>query len=98
MTYLNDLARLVREHLPLGARPPVDSDGLFLLYAVLVRVKGVATTEEDVHDAWAAWMLTVDPAHPCLLPFGDLPPEVQDEDVPYMAAIRDVARLTRHGE
>ncbi|RJL31753.1 DUF7701 domain-containing protein [Bailinhaonella thermotolerans] len=88
MTYLEKIAHRIRENLPAEARPPAEADALFLIYAVLVRAKGVATTAEDVHDAWAAWMLTVDPGHRSVLPYDELKPAVQNDDLPYLAAIR----------
>ncbi|MFL6055513.1 MAG: hypothetical protein ACJ72W_21830 [Actinoallomurus sp.] len=53
MTYLDEIARRIRDNLPAQAQPPADADALFLFYAVLARAKGESTTLEDVHDAWA---------------------------------------------
>ncbi|MCN9240864.1 hypothetical protein NGF19_08665 [Streptomyces sp. RY43-2] len=92
MTYLRDDARLIRSHLPTYACPPEDADALFLLYAVLMRVKGVQVTETDVHDAWAAWMETRNPRHPALVPFELLDEPTQRADMPYVQAIRSAAR------
>ncbi|GGO10634.1 DUF7701 domain-containing protein [Microbispora bryophytorum] len=91
MTYLDEIARRIRDNLPAEARPPAGANLLFLLYAVLVKVKGQATTLEDVHDAWAAWMQTVNPVHAALVPFSELAPMVQDEDLPYLRAIHRTA-------
>jgi hypothetical protein len=91
MTYLQDLANRIREHLPPGTSVPDDADRLFVLYAVLLRAKGVGVTAADVHDAWAAWMQERDPNHDALQPYDDLQPEVQNEDAPFLQAIKSAA-------
>ncbi|MFE9101769.1 DUF7701 domain-containing protein [Actinomadura geliboluensis] len=97
MTYIDEVAALVRDCLPPEARPPEDAAALFRIYAVLTRAKGKATTAEDVHDAWSAWMLTVDPTHPALLPFNALPQATQAQDKPYLEAIHKAAsKLAPH--
>ncbi|GAB2814030.1 DUF7701 domain-containing protein [Streptomyces daliensis] len=95
MTYLHDDARLIRSHLSSQARPPEDSDALFLLYAVLMRAKGEHVTEVDVHDAWAAWMATRNLGHPALVPFESLDTSAQSQDLPYVQAIHSAARDRR---
>ncbi|MEV4454554.1 hypothetical protein [Microbispora sp. NPDC049633] len=92
MSYLSDDAALIRRYLDRTAQPPPESDGLFLLYAVLMRAKGEQVTASDVHDAWTAWTLTRDPGHPALLPFVELSPEIRALDLPYMRAIHSAAR------
>ncbi|MGH4028702.1 DUF7701 domain-containing protein [Actinomycetota bacterium Odt1-20B] len=92
MTYIDDLASLIRSCLPASAEPPEDSDGLFRIYAVLLRAKGEQVTDEDVHDAWSAWMGSVDDTHTALVPFHDLDPETRAFDAPYAMAIRAAAR------
>lgn len=91
MSYLDDLASLVKDALPSQVGIPEDSDQLFVLYALLVRVRGEATTDRDVHDAWSAWMTTKDPGHEALVPFEQLSPEAQRQDTPFAEAIRVVA-------
>jgi hypothetical protein len=91
MSYLDDIAALVKDEVPVEVGIPEEADHLFVLYAVLVRVRGQATTARDVHDAWSAWMRTKDPAHESLVPFEQLPPDVQAEDEPFVEAIRAVA-------
>lgn len=66
-------------------------DDLLRLYALLALVKGADTTEEDVHDAWAAWRAATHPTHRSLVPFDELTPEVQALDTKYAEAIRAVA-------
>ncbi|MFH9969601.1 hypothetical protein ACH4PR_51720 [Streptomyces mirabilis] len=95
MTYLDPLAALIRSCLPPDAKPPADSDDLFRIYAVLLKAKGEQVTDEDVHDAWSAWMQSVDSTHEALIPFGDLDPETRAFDAPYAEAIRAAARHTR---
>jgi len=94
MSYLDEIAFSVRGALPAGVEIPDDAEKLFVLYAVLVRTCGESTTARDVHDAWSAWMGTKDPSHASLVPFEDLPPEVQSEDTPFVRAIRTVAART----
>ena len=91
-TYLNDDAQLIRDCLPSAAEPPVHSEKLFLLYALLLRAKGAAVTLSDVHDAWAAWMLLDGHSHPALISFQDLPAATQRKDEPYLIAIHRAAR------
>lgn len=91
-TYLAEDAERIRRLLPHEAHPPDDAESLFLGYAVLMRVKGLDCTASDVHDTWAAWMLGHDPHHPALVPFRNLPPDVQRQDLPYVYAIHAAAR------
>ena len=91
MSYLRDDARLIRSHLPPHARPPHDVEGLFLLYAVLMRAKGEHVTDVDVHDAWAAWTEMRNPDHAALVPFEALDEATQRQDLPYVEAIRAAA-------
>ncbi|GAA1892483.1 DUF7701 domain-containing protein [Actinomadura bangladeshensis] len=98
MSYIDDIADLVRGCLPSEALPPEDAAALFLIYALLVRAKGQATTAEDVHDAWSAWMATVNPEHDALLPFDELSVEARAQDAAYVRAIHDAAlRLEKRG-
>jgi len=90
-TYLERDAALVRQCLPAGVVAPDDSDDLFLMYAVLLRAKGAGTEAADVHDAWSAWMIGIDPGHESIRPFADLDPETRGEDGPYLLAIRAAA-------
>ena len=92
MSYVDDLAAAIRGALSPELIPSGDTSTLFRIYAVLALAKGEDVVLEDVHDAWAAWMSGHDPGHRSLLPFADLPAEVQRADQPYVAAIRAVAR------
>ncbi|MGM1065206.1 DUF7701 domain-containing protein [Saccharothrix sp. Mg75] len=92
MPYLQEVAALIKAALPPYATPPEGAEELFILYAVLVRVKGQAVTSSDVHDAWCAWMLTINPEHAAILPFDDLDDRTKLEDRPYVEAIHSVAQ------
>lgn len=91
--YLAEDAALIRSLLPASANPPQDDDTLFLGYAVLMRAKGLECTAADVHDAWSAWQIARDPHHKALVPFSELSPAVQNEDLPYVDAIHAAARV-----
>jgi hypothetical protein len=92
--YLAEDAQLIRKLLPHEvASQSDDADALFLGYAVLMRVKGLNCTASDVHDAWAAWMLGRDPDHPALVPFDNLPPNIQRRDLPFVYAIHAAVRV-----
>lgn len=97
-SYLSDDADLIRSELPQGAQPPANSDELFILYAVLMRAKGEDVTAADVHNAWAAWISSIQGEHNSLIPFESLDPETQREDYPYVQAIRKAARRRAHQE
>lgn len=96
MSYLVEDAALIRARIPAGTDVPDDADDLFLLYAVLLNVKGEWVTAGDVHDAWTAWMELRGEAHQSMRPFAELHEDVQAEDEPFAAAIRAVA-LARRG-
>lgn len=94
-TYLERDAGLIKQCLPEGTEAPEDSDDLFLMYAVLLRAKGAGTQASDVHDAWSAWMLRVDPDHESIRPFGELDADTRGEDAPFLVAIRAAAAERR---
>lgn len=71
--------------------PTAETKQLFRLYAVLALAKGEQVTLEDIHNAWSAWMLSQNPTHESLKPFTDLTPDIQEEDQPYVDAVRRVA-------
>ena len=84
MTYI-DAARNA-----LTAQLPGQDPYLLDLYLLLALVKGPAVTRADVHEAWAIRRSRTDPNHPHLVPFADLPPEVQDLDQAFADAIATV--------
>ncbi|MEO3930974.1 hypothetical protein ABGB07_45110 [Micromonosporaceae bacterium B7E4] len=86
--YLLDDAELIRSFVSDDLVPP-ESDVLFLLYAVLMRAKGIDVTASDVHDAWAAWAFgTGDFENASLIPYANLAKEKQMQDTPFVNAIR----------
>ena len=87
MTYLDETADAIRAHLPDDVAVPQGTRPLFLAYAILLRSKGTAVTAADVHDAWVAWMLLRDEAHPALRPYDELADDVRALDEPFLAAI-----------
>lgn len=90
MHYLDTIAAEIQRRSE--GTPIHDSDlGLYRIYAVLALAKGLETTNEDVHNAWAAWTAAAAPAHRSLVPYDRLPPQVQALDTPYTLAIRQVA-------
>lgn len=92
MTYIDEIARAVfRLSEQSDDVPAADEMALYRIYAVLVLTTGQATTNEHVHDAWAAWRATTRPDHRSIVPFASLAPDVQDLDAPYRDAIRAVA-------
>lgn len=93
-SYLERDADRVRRCVPEGASVPDDSDDLFLLYAVLLRAKGHNTQQSDVHDAWSAWMTTREPSHGSIRPFDELDAKTQEEDRPFLLAIRRAAETS----
>lgn len=91
VSYLAVDAARIRAALPEGSSVPDGANDLFLLYAVLMRAKGTNVQAEDVHDAWAAWMLGVDPTHESIVPYAELDPATRAEDGPFLLAIRRAA-------
>lgn len=91
MSYVEDLATEIRTEVPAEALPSEDTHELFLLYAVLLLAKGEQVTREDVHNAWAAWMVMRGDHHESIRPFLELSAETQAEDSPFVLAIRRVA-------
>ena len=90
MDYLSELAEHIRLRTP-ASLVPEDSDALFLLYAILARAKGTSVTAADVHDAWSAWMALSGKSHASMVPFEELDPEIQAQDMPFLSAIVSVA-------
>jgi hypothetical protein len=93
MSYLRELSEAIRAEVP----PPLIPEGaedLFLIYAVLARVKGSRVTAEDVHDAWTAWMEIHRRQHESMVPFDQLSWDVRDEDRPFVEAIHSVTGRT----
>ena len=92
MTYLDTLALDIKRAVSQGAMPDEHVSALFLSYAVLLLAKGEQVSEEDVHNAWVAWMESKGETHEAMVPFDELSPEKRAEDAPFVLAIREVAR------
>lgn len=75
----------------LNAEAPGEDPDLIRLYALLVLVKGEDTTLQDVHDAWSLWRNETVPSHPSIVPFDELPEDIQEWDRPYRDAIARAA-------
>lgn len=96
MTYLDDLADEIQQHIPARLLPDGDTRSLFRLYALLALAKGRSVHAVDVHNAWAVWMQERDPEHASIKPFENLDVATQASDDPFVEAIRSVAeRLDR---
>lgn len=76
----------------LRAIDPDPDPVLTRLYALLVLVKGVDTTLQDVHDAWSIYKDITRPDHRSLIPFNDLTPEVRELDRKYVDAVHRIAK------
>jgi hypothetical protein len=85
--YIEILARRIRASIPSSRLPDDNTNALFRIYAVLAIAKDGRVKSEDVHNAWVAWMLGIEPKHDALIPFDELPPEVKKQDEPYVKAI-----------
>jgi hypothetical protein len=90
LSYVDELADAIRQLIPPELLPDGDTGPLFRMYALLALAKGDQVVLEDVHDAWVAWMSSIDRAHPSIKPLDELPVEVQRSDQPYLEAIRTV--------
>ncbi len=90
--YLTKIANQIRAHVSASDLPDEDTAALFHVYAVLALAVGEQVTREDVHNAWVAWMLGRDPDHDALVPFDALDDTTAAMDLPYVEAIRQVAR------
>jgi len=90
--YLDDVATVIRTHIPAESLPEGDAQSLLLLYALLLRAKGRDVTHADVHDAWSAWMAGQNRQHASLLPYEQLPIKVRDEDHVFVEAIKSAAK------
>jgi hypothetical protein len=95
VTYLDAIAEDIRRAVTPAALPGDDTSDLFLLYAVLLLAKGEAVNGEDVHNAWVAWMKSKGEEHESMVPFAELPLATQGEDLPFVLAIRSVARTLK---
>lgn len=91
MSYIDDLALDIRSRVAPDVEVPAASESLFRSYAVLCLATATETTLADVHNAWVAWMSGESPAHPSLLPFDQLDTSTQNQDAPFLDAIKSAA-------
>lgn len=91
MNYVDQIAERIKQALPRDLHPSENSEALFRLYAVLALTLGQEVEAEDVHDAWSAWMSQSNPDHESITPFANLSADVQAQDEPFAAAIREVS-------
>lgn len=91
MSYLDEVATAIKEHVPAEVLPDTDTQELFRLYAVLALAKGRDVSAADVHNAWAAWMQERNPAHRSIQPYSALDAATQRSDDHFVSAIRRVA-------
>lgn len=91
VNYIDRVAFLIKEKVPPSDLPDENTRALFRTYAVLLLAKGRSVDRDDVHNAWAAWMLDHDPSHESLVPSTDLSLAARMQDDPYVEAIRAVA-------
>ena len=91
-TYIDNVAHEIQLEVASDLVPSEHARELFLIYAVLALSVGESVTRRNVHDAWSAWMAKIDPQHESIRPYEELPPDVREEDDPFVAAIRAVAR------
>lgn len=91
--YIRDIAKQIQGKVDQTRLPSKGVDELFDTYAVLALAKGQDVTNEDVHNAWSAWAVKFDPHSESLVPFADLPPHVQADDVRFTEAIREVSEV-----
>ena len=96
-TYLDDLSKLIRSAVPVNVGIPAEADDLFLMYALVGLVKGARVDARDVHDAWVVWKRTRGEQHQSMVPYDELDPETQAEDLPFVTAILSALRA-RAGE
>lgn len=94
-TYVDALAVRIQNATPSDLIPD-DAAGdqvqqLFRLYALLALTRGREVTAANVHDAWSVWMLgRGEGDHESIVPFVALDDEAQEQDDPFVRAIRSV--------
>ena len=89
MNYIDEIA--IRIATELEDNEPENYMLLYRLYALLALTQGINTSNNDIHDAWSVWQLSIDPKHRSLIPFNALSHEVRMLDTLYRDAVRDIA-------
>lgn len=59
---------------------------------------GTPITNEEIHDAWSIWKNKVDKTHKSIIPYIQLPIEIQELDTPYTDAVNRAADRFRELE
>ena len=93
VNYVQEVQEELKKHLKVGK-------GLTDYYTLLVLILGEETTLADVHDAWSVninrtWDKEAYGPHRSLIPFNDLPKEIQDKDQKYVDAIHKTAKALK---
>ncbi|HPF40179.1 MAG TPA: hypothetical protein P5081_10545 [Phycisphaerae bacterium] len=86
--YLDELAESIRANIPDDKMPQENAVGLLRIYAALLRAKGAAITQSDIHDGWASWMAERKADHPALIPYSDLDEATRNADQVFARAVR----------
>lgn len=89
MTYVDRVRDDLLRQIPSISKPLLD------LYTMLALVKGEQVTYEDIHHAWSVWTRQTEPNHPYMVPFDQLPSEVEELDKPRLDAIKATAAKMR---
>lgn len=93
MNYIDIAQEELAKHIKVGK-------GLMDYYTLLVFTLGEMTTLGDVHDAWSVninrtWDKETYGPHRSLIPFNDLPKEIQEKDQKYVDAIHKTAKALK---
>lgn len=90
-SYLDKIAIELRHNADPKAAQSNEDLPLYRIYAVLLLAKGKAVVAEDVHNAWVAWASEYNSGSRNLVPFKELPLEVQLKDQPFVKIIHQIA-------
>ena len=85
MNYIESVRAAIERESP-GLEPE-----LLDLYTLLALARGMAVTQEDVHNAWAVWRSRSNPFHRSIIPFDELEADVQALDELYRLAVSQAA-------
>lgn len=92
--YIKEIAQMIRAELPPDKRPEdlPDSDQLFNMFALLVKVKGIKVTAVDVHNALSTWATNISLSYAQIVTFDKLSEFERGENYTCLKAIRAVAQ------
>jgi hypothetical protein len=93
--YFQDAIDAIRAELSETDLPADGGESLLAAYALVLRLRGTAATDEDIHDAWAAWRTCRGDEHTDLVPFRALDEATQHKDRKYAEAVRRAAQALR---